>query len=131
LWQTAANVGNKWKMSCLRAYGVATIARYWVMEMAVSETLYLIIERFKNGDPAPVYRRFREQGRMAPDGLKYISSWVEQDLTTCYQIMQTADRKRLDQWMETWKDLVDFEVHRVMTSAEAAERVASLRVPDS
>ena len=99
--------------------------------MAVSETLYMIIERFRNGDPAPVYRRFREQGRMAPEGLKYISSWVEQDLTTCYQIMQTADRKQLDQWMEKWKDLVDFEVHRVMTSAEAAEQVASQRVPDS
>jgi hypothetical protein len=95
------------------------------MEMAVSETVYMIIERFKSADPAPVYRRFREQGRMAPEGLKYISSWVDLDLTTCYQVMQTADRAHLDQWMDNWKDLVDFEVHRVITSAEAADKVAS------
>ena len=107
---------------------VATNARYWVMEMAVAETLYMIIERFKNGDPAPVYRRFRELGRMAPEGLKYISSWVEQDLTTCYQVMQTADPAQLDQWMDKWKDLVDFEVHCVMSSAEAAEKVASEKI---
>jgi hypothetical protein len=101
------------------------------MEMAVAETLYMIIERFKNGDPAPVYRRFREQGRMAPEGLKYLSSWVDHDLTTCYQVMQTADRSQLERWMENWKDLVDFEVHRVMTSAEAAERLAAPRARDS
>ena len=95
------------------------------MEMTVPETLYMIIERFKNGDPAPVYRRFREQGRMAPAGLQYISSWVDADLTMCYQVMQTADRKQLDQWMDNWKDLVDFEVRAVITSAQAAEQVAS------
>ena len=91
----------------------------------MAETLYLIIERFKNRDPAPVYRRFRDQGRMAPEGLSCVSSWVEHDLTTCYQIMQTADRGLLDQWMAKWKDLVEFEVHPVITSAEAAEKVAS------
>ena len=91
----------------------------------MSETVYMIIERFKNGDPAPVYQRFREQGRMAPEGLTYLSSWVDRDLTTCYQVMQTADRAQLDQWMDNWKDLVDFEVHCVITSAEAAEKVAS------
>jgi Domain of unknown function (DUF3303) len=93
--------------------------------MVVAETLYLIIERFKNRDAAPVYRRFRDQGRMAPEGLSYISSWVEHDLTTCYQIMQTSDRGLLDQWMANWRDLVEFEVHPVITSAEAAEKVAS------
>lgn len=93
--------------------------------MVVAETLYLIIERFKNRDPAPVYGRFRDQGRMAPEGLSYISSWVEHDLTTCYQIMQTSDRGLLDQWMANWRDLVEFELHPVITSAEAAEKVAS------
>jgi hypothetical protein len=85
--------------------------------------LYMIVEHFRNGDPAPVYRRFRERGRMAPDGLTYVSSWVDQDLSRCYQVMETADRRLLDQWMESWSDLVEFEVHPVITSKEAAERV--------
>jgi len=87
--------------------------------------LYLVVERFRNGDAAPVYRRFRERGRMAPEGLAYISSWVTEDLSTCYQLMETADRALLEDWMRNWTDLVEFEVHPVMTSQEAAERVAS------
>ena len=85
--------------------------------------LYMVLERFRNSDAAPVYRRFREQGRMAPEGLNYISSWVTDDLSTCYQVMETADRALLEDWMSHWSDLVDFEVHPVMTSKEAAERV--------
>ena len=87
--------------------------------------LYLVVERFRNGDAAPVYRRFREHGRMAPEGLAYISSWVTEDLSTCYQLMETADLALLEDWMRNWIDLVEFEVHPVMTSREAAERVAS------
>ena len=91
----------------------------------MAEALYMIIERFKNGDAAPVYRRFRDRGRMAPDGLNYIASWVDHDLTTCYQVMGTADRTLLDQWMANWQDLVEFEVHPVITSAQAADKFAS------
>jgi len=80
----------------------------------------MVIERFKQG-AAPVYRRFREKGRMAPEGLTYVSSWVEHDMKTCYQVMETADRVLLDEWMANWKDLVDFEVHPVVTSKEAEE----------
>jgi hypothetical protein len=86
--------------------------------------LYMIIERFRDGDPAPVYRRFRDKGRMAPEGLTYISSWVTRDLTTCYQVMETEDRALLDQWMAAWNDLTEFEVIPVMTSAEAAQSIA-------
>ena len=82
----------------------------------------MVIERFRNGDAAPVYRRFRERGRMAPAGLEYIASWVTDDLTTCYQVMQTDERSLLDQWMANWHDLVDFEVLPVVNSAEAAAR---------
>lgn len=81
--------------------------------------LYVIIERFHNGHPRPVYERFDAHGRMAPDGVRYVDSWITSDLTTCYQVMETDDRSRLDQWMANWKDLVDFEVHEVMTSPEA------------
>ena len=89
------------------------------------QRLFMIVERFKNGDAAPVYCRFRERGRMAPEGLTYVSSWVDEELATCYQVMETADPALLEQWMANWKDLVDFEVHRVMTSKEAAEKIGA------
>ena len=82
--------------------------------------LYMVIERFRDGDAAPVYRRFREQGRMMPDGLRYVSSWITQDLRSCYQVMECDDPSLLAQWMARWEDLMDFEVIPVVTSAEAA-----------
>jgi len=87
--------------------------------------LYMVIERFRNGDAAPVYRRFRDHGRLAPEGLSYVSSWVSEDLRVCYQLMETPDVSLLDAWIDRWRDLVDFEVHPVITSSEAAERMAS------
>ena len=86
--------------------------------------LFMVVEHFKNGDAVPVYRRFREQGRLAPTGLNYVSSWVTSDLTRCFQIMESPDRALLDQWIAQWIDLVDFEVIAVITSAEAAATVA-------
>ena len=87
-------------------------------------TLYMVVERFKNKDAVAVYRRFRDRGRMAPEGLRYVSSWVDDRLERCYQLMETHERALLDQWMANWSDLVDFEVHPVMTSNEAAEKIA-------
>jgi len=84
--------------------------------------LYMIIEDFK-GDPAPVYQRFRERGRLAPDGLRYVNSWVTADLRRCFQVMECDDPSALDAWMTAWRDLVDFEVIPVITSAEAAAAV--------
>lgn len=83
----------------------------------------MIVEDYK-GDPVPVYRRFRDQGRLAPDRLRYVSSWVTPDLQRCYQVMECDDPALLRQWMERWKDLVDFEVIPVVTSAEAAAAIA-------
>ena len=88
------------------------------------KTLYMVIEHFKDGDAVPVYRRFRDRGRLAPEGLAYVNSWVEADLRRCYQLMETEDRCLLDEWLANWSDLVDFEVYPVVTSAEAAARVA-------
>lgn len=76
--------------------------------------LFMIVEHFRNGEAAPVYRRFKERGRMAPDGLTYVSSWVDENLATCYQLMETANRALLDQWMRNWMDLVEFEVYPVI-----------------
>lgn len=87
--------------------------------------LYMVLEHFRNADAAPVYRRFRERGRLAPAGLNYVSSWVTEDLSTCFQVMETADRALLDAWMSQWSDLVEFEVHPIITSQQAAAQVAT------
>jgi hypothetical protein len=85
--------------------------------------LYVVVEHFRNGDAAPVYRRFREQGRLAPEGLRYVSSWVTRDLKRCYQVMETDDPALLREWLSRWEDLVEFEVIPVVTSAEASAAV--------
>lgn len=85
--------------------------------------LYMIVEHFK-GDPAAVYRRFRYQGRLAPEGARYVDSWVTSDFQRCYQVMECDDPGLLELWMDRWRDLVDFEVIPVMTSAEAAAIIA-------
>lgn len=85
---------------------------------------YMIIEHFHHGDPLPVYRRFRDQGRLAPDGLRYVDSWVTHDLAHCYQVMECEERALLDAWIANWADLVDFEVIPVHSSAEVRELVA-------
>ena len=86
-------------------------------------TLYMVIENFRNGDAVPVYRRFRDRGRLAPVGLSYVSSWVNEKLDRCYQLMETEDRALLDQWIINWSDIVDFEVHPVIRSEEASEKI--------
>jgi len=86
--------------------------------------LFLIVEHFRDGDPVPIYRRFRDEGRLAPEGLAYVASWVTTDLRRCYQVMECEDRALLDAWMARWSDLVRFEVVPVVTSNEAAAAVA-------
>ena len=85
--------------------------------------LYMVIEHFKNGDAVPVYRRFRDKGRLEPEGLTYVSSWVTQDLSRCYQVMESPNRELLEEWMERWRDLVAFEVVPIVASAEAVAAV--------
>ena len=86
----------------------------------------MIVERFRNKDPVPVYRRFRDRGRLMPDGLQYITSWVDEKLELCFQVMETSDPGLLDEWIAQWRDLTDFEVYPVISSKEAAERIAPL-----
>ncbi len=84
----------------------------------------MIVEHFLNDDPVPVYRRFRDRGRLAPEGLQYISSWVDEKLERCFQLMETSDPNLIDEWIDCWKDVARFEVYPVISSKEAAERVA-------
>ena len=85
--------------------------------------LYMIVEHFRGGDAVLVYRRFRDQGRLAPEGLRYVSSWVTGDLRRCFQIMECEDPALLAQWTARWKDLIEFEIIPVVTSAEALAAV--------
>ncbi len=87
--------------------------------------LYMVIERFKNQDATPVYDRFRDQGRMTPEGLEYVSSWVDTKLERCFQIMETSDPKLMTEWTAHWGDIVDFEVVPVMSSADAVQAMQS------
>ena len=92
-------------------------------EMEGKALLYMLVEHFKNQDPLPVYRRFRDHGRLAHEGLQYVSSWVDEKLERCFQLMETDDRRLLDEWISKWSDIVSFEVYPVMPSQEAADRI--------
>ncbi len=81
---------------------------------------YMVVERFK--DVHTVYRRFRERGRMMPDGLAYVSSWIDAKMERCFQLMETRDPSLFDQWIANWDDVMDFEIYPLITSQEAAER---------
>jgi hypothetical protein len=86
--------------------------------------LYMVVERFKEGAAPKIYQRFREKGRMMPEGLEYISSWIDHDFKICYQLMQTETVALFDRWIENWSDLMEFEIVPVRTSAEAREIIA-------
>lgn len=81
--------------------------------------LYMVIERFKGGDPRPVYRRRRDKGRLMPEGLAYVDSWVTADFARCYQIVACDDPALLQVWAGAWADLIGFEFHPVRPSKEA------------
>jgi hypothetical protein len=89
--------------------------------------LFMVIERFKNRDAKAVYSRFKEKGRMAPDGLKYQGSWIEDNFDRCFQLMECDDPQLFKEWIAQWQDLVDFEIVHVVPSAEAADAALSGR----
>ena len=83
--------------------------------------LYMVIERFKEGAAPEIYRRFHEKGRMMPEGLIYVSSWIDLDFKICYQLMRAEDFALFDRWIDNWRDLMDFEIVPVRTSAEVVD----------
>lgn len=80
----------------------------------------MVIERFKDGQPRPVYERAAAEGRLMPDGLRYVDSWVEANFARCFQLMQCDDLTLLMTWIANWSDLVDFDVVPVVPSSQAA-----------
>ena len=87
----------------------------------------MVIERFRPGKAPEIYRRFRERGRMAPDDVQYVASWVDLKFERCFQIMETDDEALLNHWTANWTDLIDFEIVPVRTSAQAAAAIDSVR----
>jgi hypothetical protein len=88
--------------------------------------LFMVIERFKNRDAVAIYRRFREQGRMAPDGLQYVESWIEPNFDRCFQLMECDDPRLFQQWILKWQDLVEFEIIPVVPSKEVVDVIAPM-----
>jgi hypothetical protein len=81
--------------------------------------LYMVVEHFK--DAPAIYQRLSEKGRMMPEGLDYVSSWIDVDLKICWQLMRAEDESLLERWTDNWKDLMSFEIVPVRTSAEVRE----------
>ena len=88
--------------------------------------LFMVIERFKNRDAKAVYRRFRDGGRSTPDGLRYVSSWIEASFDRCFQLMECDDARLLQQCMAGWSDLIEFEIVPVVPSAETRQAIEPL-----
>ena len=87
--------------------------------------LFMVIERFRDRDAKAVYRRFREQGRMMPDGLTYAGSWIEANFDRCFQLMECDDARLLQDWLLNWNDLMECEIVPVVPSKETRELVES------
>ena len=87
--------------------------------------LFMVIERFRNQDAKAVYRKFRDHGRMMPEGLSFVGSWVTADLDRCFQIMECEDVTLLQSWAANWSDLVEFEILPVAPGKDVAAALAS------
>ncbi len=84
---------------------------------------YVVVETYRPGKTGEIYNRLRQKGRLMPEGVEYVSSWVTYDHLKCYQIVRARNRELLNQWIGQWNDLVDFEVHAVLTSEEASREI--------
>ena len=84
--------------------------------------LYMVLEKYK--DKEEVYRRFREKGRIMPEGVSYVNSWVTADGNTCYQVNESESEELLHKWADNWKDVTDFEFIPVISSHEMSDKIA-------
>ena len=85
--------------------------------------LYMIIETFHPGKVKQLYKRFEEKGRQLPEGVRYINSWIDEDVKKCYQLMESVSEEKIHEWVMHWIDLAEFQIIRVITSAQAKEKV--------
>jgi hypothetical protein len=82
--------------------------------------LFMVVERFRNQDAKAVYRHFREKGRMLPDGLAFVGSWVSADVGRCFQLMECDDVTLLQRWVAEWSHLIEFEIVPVAPGKDLA-----------
>jgi Protein of unknown function (DUF3303) len=87
--------------------------------------LFMVVERFRNQDAKAVYRRFRDKGRMMPDGLAFVGSWVTADVARCFQLMECDDVTLLQRWVAQWSDLIEFEIVPVVAGKETGAALAT------
>lgn len=86
--------------------------------------LFMVVEHFRNQDAKAAYRRFRDKGRLMPDGLKFVSSWVAADLSRCFLLAEADDVTQFQRWVAEWSDLAAFEIVPVVTGKETAAALA-------
>jgi hypothetical protein len=87
--------------------------------------LFMVVERFRNQDAKSIYRRLRDKGRMMPDGLKFVSSFVSADVSRCFQLMECDDVTLFQRWVAEWSDLMEFEIVPVVAGKETGAALAS------
>ena len=87
---------------------------------------YMIVERFKKEHIKELYARFDAKGRMLPEGVNYLDSWINEDVETCYQLMESENLEKVKEWVSYWKDLADFEIIPVIDSKTAKEKILAL-----
>jgi len=88
--------------------------------------LFMVIERFKNRDAAAIYHRLEKRGRMMPEGLTYVGSWIEASFDRCFQLMECDDARLFQQWIAQWRDLMEFEIVPVVTSQDTKETISAM-----
>ncbi|MCW4041105.1 MAG: DUF3303 domain-containing protein [Candidatus Bathyarchaeota archaeon] len=93
--------------------------------------LFMIIETFKNQDVHAIYHRLKTHGRLLPEGIQFIDSWVEASLQRCFQLMECQDLRALQEWVIQWNDLIEFEIVPVLTSHETQQLVTPYLEPDT
>ena len=87
--------------------------------------LFMVIERFRDNDMLPIYRRVRDEGRMLPEGLKYVDSWIEPNFSRCFQLMECDDLRLFQEWTLKWRGTgATFEIVPVVPSRETRDVVA-------
>jgi hypothetical protein len=86
---------------------------------------FMVIEKFRNQNAKSIYQRLREKGRLMPDGVSFVNSWVEANLGRCFQVVECSDVLLLQRWVAEWADLVEFEIVSVVSGKETAEIFAS------
>jgi hypothetical protein len=89
--------------------------------------LFMVIENFRDQNAKAVYRRFRDKGRLMPDGIGFVGSWVTADLSRCFQVMECDDITLLQQWAAEWSDLVHFEIYPVVQGKDTAAALSGMR----